>query len=142
LSAGVSKGADIYTTESEKAVTQFVADLASAAARRGFFIHNEPKMDMAHTFGRHGVDVAEGFDLHMIQVCKPQKAGKSLAKNPERAVLMPKFIVVFSKNGKTQIRFLKYSREVVASLADDQEFPGSLTESFEDRAAMIEEAKL
>ena len=78
----------------------------------------------------------------MIQVCKPQKAGKSLAKNPERAVLMPKFIVVFSKNGKTQIRFLKYSREVVASLADDQEFPGSLTESFEDRAAMIEEAKL
>jgi len=58
LSAGVSKSADIYTTESEKAVTQFVADLASAAARRGFFIHNESKMVMAHTFGRHGVDVA------------------------------------------------------------------------------------
>jgi len=138
----MSMGAEIYNTESEKPVFQFVADLASAAARRGFFIHNESKMDMAHTFGRHGVEVAEGFDLHMVQVCKPQKAGKSLAKNPERAVLMPKFIVVFSDNGKTQIRFLKFSREMVASLVDDQEFPGSLTESFEDMAAMIEEAKL
>ncbi len=134
-------GAEIYNTESEKAVTRFVADLASAAARRGFFIHNESKMDMAHTFGRHGVEVAEGFDLHMIQVCKPQKAGKSLAKNPERAVLMPKFIVVFSNNGKTQIRFLKYSREMVASLVNDLEFPVSLTESFEDMVEMIEEAK-
>lgn len=134
-------GAEIYQTECGKTVTQFVADLASAAARKGFFIHNESKMDMAHTFGRHGVEVAEGFDLHMIQVCKPQKAGKSLEKNPERAVLMPKFIVVFSAAGKTKIRFLRYSRDMVASLIDDAEFPDSLAESFEVIVAMIEEAR-
>lgn len=133
--------AEIYQTESCKTVTHFVADLASAAARRGFFIHNESKMDMAHTFGRHGVEVAEGFDLHMIQVCKPQKAGKSLARNPERAVLMPKFVVVFSAEGKTKIRFLRYSRDMVARLIDDAEFPNSLTESFEEIVAMIDEAR-
>ena len=27
--------------------------------------------EMAHTFGRHGAHVAEDFDLHMIQICKP-----------------------------------------------------------------------
>jgi uncharacterized protein (DUF302 family) len=134
-------GAQIYHTETGKPLTQFVEDLASAAARRGFFIHNESKMDMAHTFGRHGVEVAKGFDLHMIQVCKPQKAGKSLSRNPERAVLMPKFVVVFSDNGKTQIRFLKYSRDLVASLVDDAEFPDSLSESFDDIVDMIVEAK-
>jgi len=134
-------GAQIYQAETGKPLSQFVADMASAAARRGFFIHNESKMDMAHTFGRHGVEVAKGFDLHMIQVCRPQKAGKSLAKNPERAVLMPKFVVVFSDNSKTQIRFLKYSRELVATLVDDAEFPDSLSESFDDIVAMIEEAK-
>jgi uncharacterized protein (DUF302 family) len=134
-------GAQIYHTETGKPLTQFVEDLASAAARRGFFIHNESKMDMAHTFGRHGVEVAKGFDLHMIQVCKPRKAGKSLSRNPERAVLMPKFVVIFSDNGKTQIRFLKYSRDLVASLIDDAEFPDSLVESFDDIVAMIEEAK-
>ncbi len=134
-------GAEIYRAETDKPVALFVTDLASAAARRGFFIHNESKMDMAHTFGQHGVEVAEGFDLHMIQICKPQKAGKSLLKNPERAVLMPKFVVTFSGDGKTQIRFLRYSRDLVAGLLDDAEFPASLTESFDDIVAMIEEAK-
>ena len=132
--------AEIYRAETEKKVATFVEDLASAAARRGFFIHNESKMDMAHTFGRHGVEVAEGFDLHMIQICKPQKAGKSLSKNPERAVLMPKFVVTFSNKGKTQIRFLRFSKNLVARLVDDPEFPDSLTESFDEIIAMIEEA--
>ena len=76
-----------------------------------------------------GVAMAAGFDLHMIQVCKPQKAAKSLGVNPERAVLMPKFIVVFSRDGQTQVRFLRYSRELVASLIDDGDFPDSLAES-------------
>lgn len=134
-------GAEIFRAETEKPVVQFVADLASAAARRGFFIHNESKMDMAHLFSRHGVEIAEGFDLHMIQICKPQKAGKSLSKNLERAVLMPKFVVTFSGDGKTQIRFLRYSRALVADLVDDAEFPDSLVESFDDIVAMIKEAK-
>jgi len=133
--------AEIYQSETDKPLDQFIVDMASAAARRGFFIHNESKMDMARTFGRHGVEVAEGFDLHMIQVCKPQKASRGLAKNPERAVLMPKFVVTFSENGKTQIRFLKYSRALVASLIADAEFPDSLVESFEEIVEMIEEAR-
>lgn len=134
-------GSDIYCAETAKPVTQFVADFAAAAARRGFFIHNESKMDMAHTFGRHGVEVAEDFDLHMIQICKPSKAGQSLSRNPERAVLMPKFVMTFTLEGKMQIRFLRYSRKLVAGLIDDQEFPDSLAASFQDIVVMIEEAK-
>lgn len=134
-------GADIYRSQTDKPVVQFVADLATAAARRGFFIHNESKMDMAHTFGRHGVEIAADFDLHMIQICKPSKSGQSLSKNPERAVLMPKFVVTFTREGKTQIRFLRYSRELVASLVDDAEFPDSLAASFNDIVVMIEEAR-
>jgi len=133
--------AEIYRGATAKSVEQFVADLASSAARRGFFFHNESKMDMARTFGQHGVAMAAGFDLHMIQVCKPQKAAKSLGVNPERAVLMPKFIVVFSRDGQTQVRFLRYSREMVASLIDDGDFPESLAESCREIVAMIEEAK-
>jgi hypothetical protein len=133
-------GADIYCAETGKPVTQFVADLATAAARRGFFIHNESRMDMAHTFGRHGVEVEEGFDLHMIQICKPSKAGQSLSKNLERAVMMPKFVMTFTLDGKTQIRLLRYSRELVAGLIDDDEFPDSLAASFQDIVIMIEEA--
>ena len=132
--------AEIFRAESNKSVDDFVASLATAASRRGFFIHNESKMDMAHTFGQHGLAVAADFDLHMIQVCKPGKAAGSLSRNPERAVLMPKFVVVFSREGKTLIRFLRYSRQMVAELIDDDEFPESLANSFDEIAAMIQEA--
>ena len=131
----------LYRSETVKSVDQFVDDLAETAEARGFLIHNEDNMEMAYTFGRHGVEVAEGFDLHMIQVCKPEKAAKSLSKNPERAVLMPKFIMVFSGEGKTQIRFLHCSAETVAVLVDDVEFPCSLIESFEQIIALIEVAR-
>jgi uncharacterized protein (DUF302 family) len=131
----------IYRSETDKPVEQFVSALFREAKDRGFLIHNEDKMEMAHTFGQHGVEVAEGFDLHMIQICKPQKAAMSLSKNPERAVLMPKFIMTFSHGNSTQIRFQHYSRETVASLVDDEEFPESLLKSYAEILAMIEAAK-
>lgn len=131
----------LYKTETTKSINQFVKDLNNAAKKRGFIIHNEDKMEMAHSFGKHGVEVSKDFDLHMIQICKPEKAAKSLQKNPERAILMPKFIMTFTKNSKTQIRFLSYSKEIIANIVDDTEFPGSLEETYKNIIAMIEESK-
>jgi uncharacterized protein (DUF302 family) len=130
----------IYHSATQKPIDRFVEDLALAANARGFLIHNEDKMALAHTFGQHGAAVADGFDLHMIQVCKPHRAAKSLSKNPERSVLMPKFIMTFTQNEMTQIRFLYYQQATVMSLIDDAEFPGSLATSFEEIIALIEEA--
>ncbi len=132
---------NLYKIETSKSIKQFIEDLNIAAKKRGFIIHNEDKMEMAHSFGKHGVEVAEGFDLHMIQICKPEKAAKSLDKNPERAILMPKFIMTFSRNNVTQIRFLSYSKDMIANLVDDPEFPDSLEETYKNIIAMIEDAK-
>lgn len=132
--------AEIFRAESSKPLDDVIASLATAASRRGFFIHNESKMDMSRTFGKHGFTMATDFDLHMIQICKPEKAANSLGRNPERAVLMPKFIVVFSREGRTFIRFLRYSQLMIAELIDDDEFPESLTKSFDEIVAMIQEA--
>jgi uncharacterized protein (DUF302 family) len=131
----------IFKSETEKPVEEFVKDLTEMAKASGFTIHNEDRMEMAHTFGLHGVEVAENFDLHMIQVCKPEKAAKSLAKNLERAVLMPKFIMTFSDQGKTQIRFLHYAPGTVRSLVDDEKFPESLAESFAQIINFIDAAR-
>ena len=131
---------NLYATETGKSNKEFVESLAGIAAKYGFVIHNEDQMDMAQSFGSHGVDVAEGFDLHMIQVCKPEKAANSLSMNPERAVLMPKFIMTFSKNGKTQVRFLRFSEENIRNIVDDDKFPVSLNETYKKIVEMIEEA--
>lgn len=47
-------------------------------------------------------------------------------ENLERAVLLPKYIVVFSKENKTQVRMLQFSNALVAELVDDAAFPKSM----------------
>ena len=131
----------LYTAESGKDIRQFVNDLEESARSRGFIFLNKEKMDMAKGFRAHNLEVDEGFDLHMIQLCKPAKACKSLHANIERSILMPKFIMAFSKNGKTRIRFLSFPPETIAALVDDPEFPASIGETYRTIIDMIEEAQ-
>ncbi len=130
----------LYRTQTTKPLSEYVAALSAAGQKRGFIIHNESSMEMANTFGNHGVQVGAGFDLHMIQICKPEKAAASLSQNPERAALMPKFITTFTQNGITQIRMLRYGRAMIEALVNDQEFADSLDESYNAIQKMIEEA--
>ncbi len=132
---------DLFVAETEKSPAQFASDFARVLDRHGFVINNRESMDMGRTFRVHGAEVADGFDLHMIQVCKPEKAAKSLGANPERAVLMPKFVMAFSRGGKTQLRFLSYNESDIAAVVDDRVFPGSLAESFQKIREMIAEAQ-
>ena len=133
---------DLYITDTNKSVKQFVSDFAKIVEQYSFVVNNSNSMDMKKTFRKHGGEVPDDFDLHMMQVCKPTKADKSLTQNPERAILMPKFVMVFSKNGKTQIRYLSYSIDDIEELIiDDPKFPGSVSQTFVKIRSMIEEAK-
>lgn len=138
----MNRNEDLYVTESEKSVKQFVADFAAKAAENVFVVNNADTMDMKTTFREHGGTVPDEFDLHMMQVCKPTKADASLTANPERAILMPKFVMVFSKDGKTQVRYLSYSADDIAALVpDDPKFPESLAQTFAKIRSMIDEVK-
>ncbi len=64
----------------------------------------------------------------------------SMNANPERSILMPKFVMVFSRDGKTQIRFFYYSAETIRAMVDDDVFPGSLAQTYEKIISMIDEA--
>jgi uncharacterized protein (DUF302 family) len=132
----------LYCIESEKSVGRFVEDFTAIAEQNDFVINNKGSMNMKETFSAHGGTVPEDFDLHMMQICKPTKADKSLTANPERAVLMPKFVHVFSKDNKTQVRYLSYTPEYIAAMVPgDSAFPESLEQTFIKIRAMIDEAK-
>ncbi len=138
----MNRNEDLYVAESEKSVTQFVADFAEIVKKNAFVVNNSDTMDMKKTFREHGGTVPDEFDLHMMQVCKPTKADKSLTANPERSILMPKFVMVFSKDGKTQVRYLSYSAADIAALVlDDPKFPESLAQTFAKIRSMIDEAR-
>ncbi|MDX9714656.1 MAG: DUF302 domain-containing protein [Dissulfurispiraceae bacterium] len=132
----------LYASDTNKTSKDFARDLVAAAAKKGFMIHNEDKMQMAEFFRKKGCSVADDFDLHMVQICKPEKASASLHKNPERAAFLPKHISFFTSGGKTQIRFYCYGRDVVESfLNSDPDFSVSLQESCKTIISIIEDAK-
>ncbi|BDD88370.1 DUF302 domain-containing protein [Desulfofustis limnaeus] len=130
----------LYATHTLKSPAQFAAHLLEIAGKKGFVAANRAHMDMADTFRSHGADVADEFDLHMIQLCKPDKAADSLQTNPERAILMPKFVMAFSRDQRTQIRFHHYCRESICAMVDDAAFPESLAKTYQTIIAMIDEA--
>lgn len=131
---------DVFRAETDKSVSAFIKALGKTMALRGFIIHNEDKMEMVYHFGHHGVELAEGFDLNMVQVCSPKKSAQSMMENLERAVLLPKFIVVFTKDEKTQVRMLLLGRKLVAELVDDAEFPDLDEAEYNSLRLAIEEA--
>lgn len=131
---------NVLKKESEKPMEVFIERLNERLEKQGFVIHNREKMNLAKTFGAHGVPIKNGFDLHMIQVCKPAKAAQSLTGNPERAILMPKFIIVFSQDNKTQVRYFSYGKSLIESMVVDDEFPESLAASNQSIRTIIEES--
>ncbi len=132
---------NVYATESTKNTGQFVMDFSEIVKQNGFVVHNAATMDMGESFRAHGSEISDDFDLHMIQICKPSKAAQSLSSNPERAILMPKFVMTFSRDNKTQIRFLRYDANDIKTVVDDDVFPASLAETYTKIVEMIDLAK-
>ncbi len=138
----MNRNEDLYCVESEKSVADFVADFAEVVKKNAFVVNNYETMNMKETFREHGGTVPDEFDLHMMQVCKPTKADSSLTMNPERAIFMPKFVMVFSKDGKTQVRYLSYgAEEIAAFVLDDPKFSESVGQTFVKIRSMIDEVK-
>lgn len=131
---------NIYSAESDKSTELFVDDFIKQVCKKGFTVHNESKMAMKDIFIAHEQEVADDFDLHMMQICKPEKAAKSLNVSLERAVLMPKFVIAFSRNGKTQVRMLKYGQDLVTDLIGDEAFSISMQETFKTLCGVIDES--
>ena len=131
----------LYSTETVKSSAEFALDFKEVVEKYGFIVGNESAMNMAKTFFEHGEEVSPDFDLHMIQVCKPDKASKSLTANPERSILMPKFVMAFSKEGKTQVRFFHYNMKTIEEMVEDIAFPASLAQTYDKMISMIDEAK-
>ena len=138
----MNRNENLYQAESAKSAALFAADFEAVCRKYAFVVNNSDTLDMKKTFAAHGGVVHDDFDLHMMQVCKPTKADKSLTANPERSILMPKFVMVFTKDGKTQIRYMSYSAvDIYEMVPGDAKFPESLAETFAKIRAMIDEAK-
>ena len=102
--------------------------------------------DMKEQFRSHDVDVDNDFEYYSIMVCNPEKAYRSITKNPLRgAVLLPpKQIVIYADKvaGKTVIAYMKMNKSSIKEiLPEDTAFQESLEQSCEKIGKLIESLK-
>lgn len=112
----------IYRNSTAKPLTDFVSDLTKEIEKRGFGFYHLDKSDLGEFYRSHGVDWPQSYQHCVLQLCKPENSGMALQVNPERSVLVQKFYFIFNKGGKTEVRFLRYSEELIANLLGHQEF--------------------
>ena len=124
----------IFRNSSDKSFDVFLADLVTAAEAEGFSVHHRDKSDLVAFYRSQGVEMPAGYKHAMIQICKPENSGKALPPNPERSVFVQKFFSVYSKGGKTEVRFLGYSAKLISDLLGHNEFPqGPSDDMFAER---------
>ncbi len=111
----------IYRNSSNKSFEVLIEDLKKAIVASGFSVHHLDKADLVEFYRHQGVSMPENYRHVMIQMCKPVNSGKSVPANPERSVFVQKFFSVYNKGGKTEIRFLIYSPELIVNLLGDDE---------------------
>lgn len=130
---------ELYKNQTSKSPKQFAQDFKQICEKYGFTIYNEAEMDQAALYRGMGFEVRDDFDLHMMRVCKLENSSQSVQMNPERAILVPKYVAVFSKDGATQIRFLHPTEDKISAVSGDS-VPTKLGQVLKKIISMIEEA--
>jgi uncharacterized protein (DUF302 family) len=112
----------IFKNSTEKPFETFLEDLSKEIEAAGFSIQNGDRSDLIAFYQGEGIDIPNDYKHIVLQICKPQNSGKSLPANPERSVFVQKFIFVYNKGGKTEVRFLGYSAKLIGDLLGHNEF--------------------
>jgi len=115
---------EIFKNSTEKPFETFLEDLTREIEAEGFSIQNRERSDLIAFYRGEGIDLPNDYKHIVLQICKPEKSGKSLSANPERCVFVQKFIFVYNQGGKTEIRFLGFSANLVGDLLGHNEFAG------------------
>ncbi|WP_321366049.1 hypothetical protein [uncultured Desulfuromusa sp.] len=112
----------IFKNSSEKPFETFLEDLTLEIEKAGFSIENREKSDLIAFYRSAGVDIDNNYKHVVLQICKPERSGQTLPVNPERCVFLQKFIFVYNKGGRTEVRFLGYSAKLMGDLLGHNEF--------------------
>jgi len=116
--------------ETKKTPKEIIELVKTNASKFNFIVRDV--FDMVHEFKSHGVNVQNNFKYYSIMFCNPQKAYESISKKLIRGVLLlpPKQVVVYQKDGKTEISYVAIEEKDVKKLfPEDEKFQKGLAES-------------
>ena len=129
-----------YRTSSQKSVQDYIESLKDNAIKFNYYVRYV--FDKRQEYEQHGIDVDDHFNAYQVMVCSFNYKG--LQKNIERlaVLLLPKQIVVYSKEGVTTILYLPLSEEFIREvLPEDEEFAINQTKACHRIITLIETSR-
>ncbi len=111
----------VYRTKSSKSVQEFIESLKENASKFDYYVRYV--FNKRQEYEQRGISVDDHFNAFQVMMCSFNYKG--LQQNIERlaVLLLPKQIVVYSKEGVTNILYLPFSEEfIMQTLPEDEEF--------------------
>jgi uncharacterized protein (DUF302 family) len=130
----------LFRAKSSKSVQDFIESLKENASK--FDYHVRYVFNKRQEYEQRGINVDEHFNAYQVMLCSFNYKG--LQKNIERlaVLLLPKQIVVYSKEGVTTILYLPFSEEFIReALPEDEEFAVNQSKACQRIIKLIEVSK-
>lgn len=131
---------NLYRTKSSKSVQGFIESLEENASEFNYYVRYV--FDKRQEYEQRGINVDDHFNAYQVMLCSFNYKG--LQKNIERLaiLLLPKQIVVYSKEGVTTILYLPFSEEFIReALPEDEGFAVNQSKACQRIIKLIEASK-
>jgi len=130
----------LFRGKSSKSVQEFIESLKTNASEFNYYMRYV--FDKRQEYEQRGITVDDHFNAYQVMLCSFNYKG--LQKNIERlAVLLPpKQVVVYDKDGVTNILYLPFSEEFIRqTLPEDGEFAANQSKACQKIIELIEASK-
>ena len=111
----------LFRANSSKSVQGFIESLKENASKFDYYVRYV--FNKRQEYEQRGISVDDHFNAYQVMLCSFNYKG--LQKNIERlaVLLLPKQVVVYSKEGVTTILYLPFSEEFIREvMPEDEQF--------------------
>jgi len=111
----------LFRAKSSKSVQDFIESLKENASKFDYYVRYV--FNKRQEYEQRGISVDDHFNAYQVMLCSFNYKG--LQKNIERlaVLLLPKQVVVYNREGVTNILYLPFSEEFIREvLPEDEQF--------------------
>ena len=130
----------LFRTKSSKSVQDFFESLKENASKFDYYVRYV--FNKRQEYEQRGISVDDHFNAYQVMLCSFNYKG--LQKNIERLaiLLLPKQVVVYNREGVTNILYLPFSEEFIREvLPEDEQFAVNQSKACQRIIKLIEASK-
>ena len=130
----------LFRAKSSKSVQDFIESLKENASKFDSYVRYV--FNKRQEYEQRGISVDDHFNAYQVMLCSFNYKG--LQKNIERlaVLLLPKQVVVYNREGVTNILYLPFSEEFIREvLPEDEQFAVNQSRACQKIIKLIEASK-